>query len=301
MGDFQPVELSNFPVFADRFQMTIDRMGYRDLRDQFLPILHSIGAAPDFDKPSEECGLWRLASGGTFSTKRYGPVAAIGASGQFLAALRAAAMLGEMLATLGNEPHKVTVLDATMDVPVDAPPVVTEFYRRAVNPEQGFRLTRKRVLSTQVTKVFGQRSDGRESGTVYLGSRQADARLKVYDKQHERFFHGVQAGPGVRYELTIKGGQVTLRDVYEPAGVFWAHMQHVLPRPASAPNWELGATGYSLPRRPVLDPLDRLRARIASSADLADLLALVDTLPGGRSLLLPEFARAHPVGPRILN
>lgn len=301
MDNAHQVELSNFPVFSDRFQMTVDRMGYRDLRSRFLPIVQSLGAAPDVDVPSEERGIWKLATGGTFVAKRFGAVAAIGASGQFLAALRAASMLGEMLATLGSEPHKVTVLDATMDVPVDAPPVVHEFYRRATDPQQGYRLTRKKVLATQVTKVFGQRADGRESGTVYLGSRYADVRLKVYDKQHERFFHGVEAGPGVRYELTLKGGQVSLRDVYEPSGVFWAHMQNVLPRPASAPNWLVGDTGYRLPRREVPSPLERLRARIAGSADLAELVDLADSLPGGRGVLLDELCRAYPARPQSLN
>lgn len=294
---FSDSALSSFPVFADRFYLTVDRMAYRDLRSRFLPILHAVGAAPDIDLPAEEKGLWRLESGGTFKVSRFGAVAGIGASGQFLAALRAQSMLGELLANLGTEPHKVTLLDATMDVPVDAPPVVHEFYRRATAADAGLRLTRKRVLATQVTKVFGMRPDGRESGTVYLGARHADVRLKVYDKQHERFFHGVNSGPGVRFELTVKSGQVTLRDVFEPAGVFWAHLQHVLPRPVGAPNWVHGETGYQLPRRELPDAMERLRARIRGSADLADLMALVDHLPGGRAILLDELNRAFPARP----
>lgn len=283
-------------VFADRFQLTMDRMSYREMRSRLMPILHAVGAAPDVDVPSEERAIWRLESGGTFAAKRFGDVAALGASGQFLAALRAAALLGEFLATLGTEPHRVTVLDATMDVPVDAPPVIAEFYREAT-VGAGYSLTRKRVLATHVTKVFGVRADGRESGTVYLGSRHADVRLKVYDKQHERFYHGVKSGPGLRYELTLKGGKVTLADVYDPSAVFWSFMQRVLPRPYGVPQWVPGGLGFVLPRRPVPAPSERLRARIRGSYDIADLVALADTLPGGRQVLFDEINRAFPARP----
>lgn len=285
-------------VFTDRLQVTIDRMGFRDMRSRLLPLLHSIGASPDVDLPSEERSLWRLDSGGTFSTKRFGEVAAIGASGQFLAALRAAQLFGNFLSTLGTEPHKVTVLDATMDVPVDAPPVLDQFYRKATSGE-GFRLSRKRVLATQVTKVFGMRTDGRESGTIYLGSRHADLRLKVYDKQHERFFHGVETGPGVRYELTFKGGRVNLRDVYDPAPAFWSVMQNILPRPEGVPFWQIGASGFTLPQRAVPSPVERFRARLHGSADLAELIALADSMPGGRGFLRDEIDRAFPVRPVV--
>jgi hypothetical protein len=280
-------------VFADRLQVTVDRMAYRDLRSRLLPLLHSVGAAPDFDQPADESGLWREPDGGTFKVTRYGQVAACGASGKFLFMLRAASLLGEFLHILGSEPHKVTVLDATLDVPVDAPPVVTAFYDRATTGD-GFQLSRKRVKPTAVTKVFGQREDGRESGTVYLGSRKAEVRLKVYDKQHERFFHGIEASPGLRYELTLKGGLVTLADVYAPSPVFWHHMHYILQRPQGVPVWFPGAVGYTLPRRPLLSPLERLRMRILKSADLSEIVRLCDELPGGRAQLLDEINTAFP-------
>ena len=281
-------------VFADRLQVTVDRMSYRDLRGKLLPLLQGLGCAPDVDDPGTETGLWREPDGGTLKVSRYGQVAAIGASGRFLGLLRAASMLGEFLHALGSEPHKVTVLDATMDVPIDAPPVVAAIYSRATTGD-GIQLSRKRVRATAVTKVFGQREDGRESGTVYIGGRMADVRLAVYDKQHERFYHGVEdAQPGVRYELRLRGGSVTLADVYAPAAVFWHHMHRVLPRPDGVPAWLPGETGYSLPRRPVLSPLERLRKRLVNSPDIADVVALADSLPGDRATLLRELAWAYP-------
>jgi hypothetical protein len=282
-------------VFADRLQVTVDRMGYRDLRDKLLPMLQGLGCAPDVDDPATETGLWREPDGGTLKVTRYGQVAAVGASGRFLALLRAASMLGEFLHTLGTEPHKVTVLDATMDVHVDAPPVLEELYQRGTSGD-GVQLSRKRVKPTAITKVMGQREDGRESGTIYFGSRKADVRLAVYDKQHERFYHGVEdALPGVRYELRLRGGQVTLADVYAPASVFWHHMHRTLPRPDGVPPWLPGDTGYTLPRQPVLEPLERLRRRLVHSPDIAEIVRLADSLPGGRATLLRELRWAYPL------
>jgi hypothetical protein len=279
-------------VFADRLQVTMDRMAYRDMRDRLLPILNSVGASPCYDRPGDEEGLWKLEGGGSFKAARFGQVVGLGSSGQFLASLRAADMLGEWLHTLGTEPHKVTVLDATVDYAVDAPPVVHAMYVRATS-DPGVQLSRKRVPASHVTKVFSQREDGRESGSVYVGSRQADVRLKVYDKQHERHYHGVDTSPGVRYELTLKAGNLTLRDVYDPASVFWNYMADVLPRPQGVPAWVAGAMGNSLPRRPVLSPLDQLRRRVLSP-DVAALVHLADTLPGGRATLMKELVWAYP-------
>lgn len=285
-------------VFADRMQVTIDRMGYRDLRTLLLPLLQSLGAYPDMDDPATEKGLWRHVDGGTLKVARYGKVAAIGASGKFLGALRAAKMLGEFLHTLGSEPHKVSVLDATLDVPVDAPPVVNAFYDLATGPE-GIQLTRKRVAPTEVTKVFGQRLDGRESGTVYAGSRHSETQLKVYDKQAERFYHGIMdAAPGVRYELTLKSGQVSLSDVYDPTGVFWHHMHRILPKPANVTPWVQNAMGNSFPRLVPLTPLERLRRRVEMSPDMAELVRLsrdcAESREAAQVLLATTIAWAYP-------
>jgi hypothetical protein len=285
-------------VFADRMQCTIDKMGYRDVRSLLLPILQSLGAFPEQDDPSIEKGLWRHVDGGTLKVARYGKVAAIGASGKFLSALRAAKMLGEFLHIIATEPHKVTVLDATLDIPVDAPPVVNAFYDLATSLK-GVQLTRKRIAVTEVTKVFGMRLDGRESGTVYAGSRHSETQLKVYDKQAERFFHGVMdAAPGVRYELTLKGGQVSMHDVYDPTGVFWHHMHRILPRPAGVTPWDRSDMGLTLPRTPEMEPLDRLRKRISFSPDIAELVRSAREISGDRkaalSLISELLADAYP-------
>lgn len=281
-------------VFADRLQVTVDRMAYRDLRDRLLPILDTVGAAPDYDKPVEESGLWRTASGGTLHAKRWCDVVSIGASGQLLAMLRAASLFGGFLQVIATEPHKVTCLDATMDVYTDAPPVVAEFYARARTPP-GIRLTRKSIPARHVTAFMGTRDDGRESGTVYVGGRSADVRLKVYDKQHEQAGRGIQVPPCVRYELTLRAGKVTLKDVFTPAPVFWAHMQAVLPRPEGVPAWCPGESGFVVQHPAPLSILERLRKRLVFSDDIAALVRLADQIPDGRSVLQFELGRAYPL------
>lgn len=282
-------------VFCDRFQVTVDRMAYRDMRDRLLPILHSIGCETKVDQPGEESGLWRSPTGGTFKVKRYGQVAGLGASGRFLMDLRAASMLSEFLHTLGSEPHKVSVLDATMDAAEDAPPVVHAMYSRATTGD-GVQLSRKAVPHTGVRKYFSQRLDSRESGSVYIGARTAEVQLKVYDKQHERQCAGVlDTPPCVRYELTLRTGQATLADVYDPQSLFWQYMEHVLPRPPGVAQWVARGEGYSLPRKPALDVLERLRKRLTHSADIADVVRLADLLPGGRDALLRELSWIYPV------
>ena len=280
-------------VFADALQVTFDRADWRALRLQLLPLTDTLGCETQIDQPALESALWRDPSGGTLSVKRYGSVASLGASGRFLATLRSASFLLEYLSIIGTVPHKVTRLDASMDVDVDAPPVLHRLVKRARTGD-GLQLTRKRVPSGHVTTYLGTRLDGRVSGTAYIGSRTAPVRLCVYDKQKERVDAGqLDAAPCLRYELRVRNGLVTLRDAAEPSAIFWNSMQHVLRRPAGVPDWSPAVDAF-VPERAVVDPDTRLRRRVESSADLAALVALADSLPGGRARLFAEINWAHP-------
>jgi hypothetical protein len=281
-------------VFADAMQVTFDRADWRAIRLDLLPLLDSLGCETRVDRPSEEAGYWRAPIGGALKAERFGSVVALGASGQFLAHLRAAALLDNYLATIGTVPHKVTRLDATMDVAVDAPPVLHRLVKRA-RVGAGVQLTRKRILPAQVTTLLSTRLDGRLSGTAYFGSKTAPVRLCVYDKQKERVDAGVlDAPPGLRYELRLRNGLATLRDVSLPAPIFWHHMAGVLRRPVGVPAWSPAVDAYR-PERAVLDPDHRLRRRVEHSPDLAALVALADSLPGGRAALFREIAWAYPL------
>lgn len=280
-------------VFADRVQVTTDRLDWRALRDLLLPVLDAAGAAPVIDDPASESGLWESSNGGKLKVQRYGQAVAIGASGRMLVQLRAAGMFLEYLASLGSFAHKVTHLDATMDVPVDAAKPLRAMYRRATAGKVS--LSRKAVAPRNVTRLMSPRLDGVESGTVYVGGRHADVRLCMYDKQHERQSRGdLGAEPCLRYELRLKGGLVTLRDVAEPAPVFWHHMGRVLPCPPSVPAWE-PSDGSWVPERAVVDLQARLRARVTSSLDLAALVRLSRSEGlGGLDELFREIRWAFP-------
>lgn len=285
--------MNSGPVFSDRVQVTMDRMAWRSMRASLLPLLDSLGCTAKADQPAEENGFWVDPDGGNVSAKRKGRVVAIGASGRALARLRAMSLLGEFLARLSAEPHRVTVLDVTMDAEVDAPPVLRDVYQRAT--AGSLRLTRKAIRPRDVVRIMSVREhDGEETGTVYLGSRQAEVQMRVYDKQAERLFHGVERGPGVRYEVTVKNGLPTLRDVYEPASLFWHHAQGVLQRPQGVPEWEPRALGMDLEALPVREPLELLRAKLLWSPDVRRVVELADQLPGGRQMLLKELGYAFP-------
>lgn len=285
--------MNNTPVFCDRLQVTMDRMAWRTMRSSLLPLLDSMGCTAKVDDPGAESGYWVEPEGGSFSAKPKGRVVAIGASGRGLAKLRACGMLGEFLRRLSGEPHRVTVVDVTMDVERDAPAVLAQLYRTAI--AGGLRLTRKSLRARDVLRIMSPRElDGVETGTVYLGSRQAEVRMRVYDKQAERLFHGVDRGPGVRYEVTVRNGLPSLRDVYVPAPLFWHHAQNVLERPVGVAEWVVGSMGLELPRVEQGDALDLLRRKIQWSPDIRRMVELADSLPNGRARLLGELCSVFP-------
>jgi hypothetical protein len=281
-------------IFADAVQVTFDRADWRAMRLLLLPLLDDMGCETRVDCPADEAGLWRSPSGGSLKAERFGSVVALGASGQFLAMLRASGFLHTYLATLSTVPHKVTRLDATMDLEIDAPPVLHRLVKRARSAD-GVSLTRKRVPAAHVTTLLSPRLDGRLSGTAYMGSKTAPVRLCVYDKQKERVDAGVlDAPPCLRYELRLRNGLATLRDASDPTAIFWHHMRGVLRVPAGVPAWSPALDVFS-PERVVPDPAYRLRRRVAHSPDLAALVKLADSLPGGRAALYREIGYAYPV------
>ena len=282
-------------VFADAVQVTFDRCDWRALRLELLPLFDHVGLGTVLDQPSEETGLWRLAAGGTVKVKRWPSVVSLGAMGQVLESMRLHGLLNEYLAIIGTVPHKVTRLDATVDIPVDAAPVLRRLVKRA-RTAPGLSLSRKRIPPAHVETSMGLRADGVLSGTAYFGLPSAPVRLCAYDKQKQRMdvFGMSDATPCLRLELRLRNGLPTLRDASEPASIFWHYMDEVLPRPAGVPAWAPALDPFR-PERVALDPDLRLRRRVETSGDLAALVRLADSLPGGRADLYREIAWAFPV------
>lgn len=286
-------------VFCDWLQVTVPEDEWRDVRGRVAPVLESIGCGVASDEAGDT--LWRAPSGGdgTVKAKRVGAVRSIGASGAVLAGLRLAGLFGEYLMRLGESGHRVTRLDATLDRVERTAPVIARLADAAVSAE-GVRLSRKRVEPQQVRRYVSRTPSGEDTGTIYLGAKQADVQAKVYDKQLERLQRGLlDCGPLTRYELTLrKSTGVTLRDAFDPTAVFWHYAApDLLERPEGVPEWAPHGSGFVLPPRDVPLPAARLLARVQASAEAAALVRLADECgPYGRALLFAELGKLVPAG-----
>lgn len=133
---------------------------------------------------------------------------------------------------------------------------------------------------------------GDESGTVYLGAKQAKVKARVYDKRLERLEkHLADPGPWTRYELVGSSDLgISLRDAGDPAPFFWHYMGHtVLERPSDVPAWTPGAIGFNLPARPSLDPSEVFERRLAFSREFRDLTQQALSVQGGLWILYRYF------------
>ena len=223
--------------------------------------------------------------------KRY---ARISLSGGALAALRSAGHFHESLSILSTSPHKVTRLDATLDVPIDAADAIQRLRNRH---SSGFVALGRKALP--VTVFLSTRPDGRESGTYYVGHRTA-ARMtaRVYDKSFEALSKRGEVYPShvTRYEVTArKDSGATLRDAATPNSIFWhiAAPALIPSKPKGVEMWTPHGdlTGWEhVPRS--FTPAEVLERRIEYSAELEALIALADQLGAyGRSHLMYMLQR----------
>jgi hypothetical protein len=276
--------------FCDFLGVTVPSEVWDELRLEVSAELDSIGMRVEVDE--DRSVLWRTPdSFGTVKANRVGKVWSLGASGAVCAGLRVAGRFNDFLAAIGTRPHRVTRLDASLDVQADAPPIVAEVTRSGRAGE--LSLTRQAIKPSDVTTFGGVRPDGQVTGTVYLGPRRGSARMVVYDKQHERISRKLSdCGPLTRYELRLRAASgVTLRDAAEPASVFWHHVApDFLPSPSDAPAWVPGGSGFTIERTPPPLPAARLLRRIEGSVELAALVALAESCgPYGIELLVSRI------------
>lgn len=199
--------------------------------------------------------------------------ARISASGAALAHLRVLGVFEEYLITLASSAHKVTRLDAAVDLPLDGADVVSEL--RARYPTS-CSLSRK---GQRVSSLLSPRdSDGRETGTWYVGHRaKGEVTARVYDKAHEAWQkRGEKLPPTTRYEITVrKGYRPTLRDASAPDRIFWHFASpSLLQRPWDMPEWS-SFEAYAWDHTPdELPPGAILKNRIETSPDLAAIVSL---------------------------
>lgn len=223
---------------------------------------------------------------GSLQVKHSSRWARISASGGVCSHLRDSGHWLEFLSALSSSPHKVTRLDAALDLPMDGADLVAAMRQRY--PDGSCSLGRKSIPTSLMLNI---RPDGRETGTWYAGHRtRARTTARVYDKAWEmaqKF--DKQLPPTARVEVTGRDGTgVTLRDAAQPAGFFWSVASPAILKapedaPVFVPNADLGWTG----KPPQVDPAALLRSRVANLAELDALLLLADDMgPGGRTYLL---------------
>lgn len=274
--------------FADFIGVTVPLGEWADLHSELVPEFEGLGMSLEVD--TDGLKLWRAGGDGwgTVQEKRVGQVWAIGVSGTVCAGLRAARRMQSFLAAVAARPHRVTRLDASLDLPVDAAPIVADVAARGRRGE--LALTRKSIPARTVETHLGLRVDGVESGTVYCGSKLAEARMVVYDKRHERISRRLpDIGDMVRYECRLRGGLgITLRDCAVPGPVFYHHASpDFLPAPDGVESWAPGAVGFVLDKLEPPTPFARMLALLDQSPDVRRLLSLADQVGpyGLRSLL----------------
>lgn len=278
---------------ADWLSVSLPADSVLPVQDDLRPLVSSVPGVAAF--PAGEG--WLFPSGGLLQFRsRSSAFGVVSASGAVVAALRAARVYGDFLRLLGSEPHRLTRLDVALDVASHAPPLLQALYGRAARGEVS--LTRKTLdPGRHVFRYMGPGPDGEDTGTVYLGARSAEVKARVYDKRWERICRGNDdPGPWFRAELTVTGKVgASLKDAWEPAPIFWHFMetalQGIVERPRDVPRWNPCSEGFSLPPRPVRDPVRVLRRRLEQSRDLRDVCCLAHEVSGGSVLVYRQLER----------
>lgn len=210
--------------------------------------------------------------------------ARVSASGGVCGHLRDRGLWMDYLSVLSSSPHKVSRLDAALDLAMDGADLVDAMRKRY--PTGAVCLGRKAVATSVLLAV---REDGRETGTWYAGWRsRARVTARVYDKAQQMLVKfGQLVPPTGRVEVTVREG-VTLRDAAEPAAKFW-HVASpaLLQAPEGVPVWHYCEDlGWSAPKRE-FDPAAVLRRRVEAMAELDALAMVADDLgPEGRRYLV---------------
>ena len=267
----------HLPVFCDWLDVTTPPDREHLLRSTLGPIICGAGGS----KLSDD--LYDLG-GGKIKIGLMRRVFRVSLSGSCIRVLRIQGLWETLLAELADGPHRVTRLDAAVDLDLDGADALEALQR--VYPRGEVRLSRRPV---RVSEMLSTRSDGRKTGTWYAGHRSAaEITCRVYDKAQQLLdTRGEIIPPRTRAELTVRKG-CTLRDAFQPDRVFWHYMSPaILKRPDGVPEWSSGwAEGWKMERTELL-PAQRLKALIERSPDLAAIIELSDAVgPMGRSMAL---------------
>lgn len=265
------------PVFCDWLDVTTPPDREHDLFASLGPIICGAGGSKLADD------LYDLG-GGKIKIGIMRRVFRVSVSGACVRVLEIQGLWETFLAELADGPHRVTRLDAAVDIDVDGADSIELL--QAAYPRGYVALSQRRI---QVTELLSTRSDERKTGTWYAGHRSgAEVTCRVYDKAAQLFATKQQlVSPRTRVELTVRKG-CTLRDAFQPERVFWHYIAPaIFKRPSDVPEWSSGwAEGWTMEKVDLL-PAQRLKRLIERSPDLAAIIELADAVgPMGRSMAL---------------
>ena len=150
----------------------------------------------------------------------------------------------------------------------------------------------------RTSRILRRRDDGLDTGTFYIGDRRKGGVTgRVYDKQAQLLeVEGITVPPRVRYEVTVKRTlPVTMRDAALPTELFWhVASPSLLQKPSTVHNWvpsSIDDLGWTQVMHSIL-PYERLRMRLETSPDIAELVRIADELgPHGLDMLCSMFER----------
>lgn len=263
------------PVFCDWLDVTSPPDREYALRSSLGPILCAAGGS----KLSDD--LYELGNGKVKIGLMRG-VFRVSLSGACIRVLCIQGLWETLLSDLADGPHRVTRLDAAVDLDLDGADALEAL--EAAYPRGEVRLSRRPI---KVSQMLSTRPDGRKTGTWYAGHRSAaEITCRVYDKAKQMLdTRGEVIPPRTRAELTVRKG-CTLRDAFQPERVFWHYMAPaILQKPSDVPEWSSGwAEGWKMERTEIL-PAQRLKRLIEHSPELAAIIELADSIgPMGRSM-----------------
>lgn len=258
--------------FCDYLNITSPKGNKEALLSDFLPMLDSLGAL----EASE--GLYLLPErAGSFKVGQRSEVCVFSVSGGFLDVLRRNRLYGDYLSVFFNYPHRVSMLHATLDYRIDAPPAIDAIYNLATSGN--CFLTRKAISSKNVSRLTGQNLEGVDTGTVYLGSRKnSDVWAKAYDKRQERLAKGFDdCGSMLRIEIAIMSDiGATLRDASNPHDIFFHFAgRSLVQTPPDFKGWVAHGEGYEIEKsRTDYTTWQRLWGMMSNSNDVSRMLDL---------------------------
>lgn len=264
-------------VFCDWLDVTTPPDREHSLRSALGPIICASGGSKLHDD------LYDLG-GGKVKIGIMRRVFRVSVSGACVRVLQTQGLWETFLSELSDGPHRVTRLDAAMDIDHDGADSIELL--EAAYPRGEVRLSQRPL---RISELLSTRSDGRKTGTWYAGHRSAaEITCRVYDKAQQLFdTQGLVVPSRTRAELTVRKG-CTLRDACQPERVFWHYMAPaILERPSDVPEWSSGwAEGWTMEKVEVLFA-DRLKRSIERSPDLAAIIQLADACgPEGRRMAL---------------